>query len=749
MNNARAEISICVAILVLLSSAQAEQIATPVDVTLLESNENVTRIRYRIGEFGTEGMLIDSDEYYRVVLSGESNIMEECMPDLPCISRSIIVPNSARTEVHVTESRFDEYHLPVAPSRGFISRSVNPDDVPYEFSEAYSLNEFYPHSIAKLGSPYILRDFRGVTVSVYPVAYNPQTQTLRVYSHLVLEVRSTGTDYDNVKAGNSGWPNRYFDDIYRCRFLNYENHRYDLMGEQGRMIVVCYGGFMDAVQPYVDWKRQKGIPTDLHDVTTIGTTAEEIKDFIQAEYNADDGLTFVQFVGDAEHIPTFLIDRDFCDGQATSDPSYALLEGDDSYPDIFVGRFSASTVADVETQVERTIYYERALIGGDWLHKGICMGSAWGEGYGYMGLADRDLVELLRIMMIEYTYSYVDQLYEEGVPPYGIIPVPIEDFVNAVNDGRGLINVEGHADCEATFMIPPGSPSPGQVFLVDEVYDFVNDWMLPFVFIGAPYLGNFQIDVSYPEAWLRAVNDVTGAPIGAIAVYASSVDLDYASPQAAQYEMTDLLTTESMNTIGGLMYNGTCYAIDLYGSRGEKTSKSYHILGDVSLQVRTDTPKPLTVSHETTIASGSTSFEVTVFEVENALCAISRNYELLGYGYTSVIGHVVLEFDEPISGEEPLDFVVTALNKMTYIAQITTLPLECGDGDGSGDVDIDDVVYLIAYIFSGEPPPDPYESGDADCSGNVDIDDVVWLIAYIFSGANAPCDTDADEVPDC
>lgn len=73
----------------------------------------------------------------------------------------------------------------------------------------------------------------------------------------------------------------------------------------------------------------------------------------------------------------------------------------------------------------------------------------------------------------------------------------------------------------------------------------------------------------------------------------------------------------------------------------------------------------------------------------------------------------------------------------------------CGDADASGGVDIDDVVYLIAFIFSGGPEPVPYESGDADCSGIVDIDDAVWLINYIFSGGNAPCDLDGGGVPDC
>jgi hypothetical protein len=58
-----------------------------------------------------------------------------------------------------------------------------------------------------------------------------------------------------------------------------------------------------------------------------------------------------------------------------------------------------------------------------------------------------------------------------------------------------------------------------------------------------------------------------------------------------------------------------------------------------------------------------------------------------------------------------------------------------GDCNCSGDVDIDDVVYLIAYIFSGGPEP----HANPDCQGEVDIDDVVYLICYIFSRGPEPC----------
>ena len=63
----------------------------------------------------------------------------------------------------------------------------------------------------------------------------------------------------------------------------------------------------------------------------------------------------------------------------------------------------------------------------------------------------------------------------------------------------------------------------------------------------------------------------------------------------------------------------------------------------------------------------------------------------------------------------------------------------CGDANGDGTVNISDAVYLIAYIFSGGPAPNPLAAGDANCSGSVNISDAVYLIAYIFSGGPQPC----------
>jgi hypothetical protein len=81
---------------------------------------------------------------------------------------------------------------------------------------------------------------------------------------------------------------------------------------------------------------------------------------------------------------------------------------------------------------------------------------------------------------------------------------------------------------------------------------------------------------------------------------------------------------------------------------------------------------------------------------------------------------------------------VGANDQKPFAINIAAAPI-CGDADGSGGVDIDDVVYLIAYIFAGGPEPDPISVGDADCLNGIDIDDAVYLIQYIFNGGPAPC----------
>jgi len=57
-----------------------------------------------------------------------------------------------------------------------------------------------------------------------------------------------------------------------------------------------------------------------------------------------------------------------------------------------------------------------------------------------------------------------------------------------------------------------------------------------------------------------------------------------------------------------------------------------------------------------------------------------------------------------------------------------------GDANSSGYVDVDDVVFLIAYLFSQGSPPKLMSAADPTGDGFVDIDDITRIVDYLFRG---------------
>ncbi len=625
------------------------------EVEVLSSNNDQTVIEYNFGSFERKQIQVGAENYYQLFLEKESFTYEKGNPSLPKITRSIIIPDQSKMKATIIESDFVEYEMKVISSKGLISRHIDPATIPYIFSETYDLDMFYPATIEETGTPYILRDFRGMTVTVYPFSYNPQTETLRVYHHLVLEVNNIGSDYVNIKDRLSNDINCYFENIYNNHFLNYERNRYESIDEHGRIIVICYDSFMTAMEPYVDWKNQKGIQTDIYNVSQIGSNANSIKNFIQSQYDQNDGLTFVQLVGDIAQIPTF------SSGGGGSDPQYALLEGTDSYPEIFVGRFSAETAAQVETQVERSVHYERDIVDGEWLHKGMGIASAQGAGQGDNGEADWEHMNVIRQNLLNFTYTEVDQIYDTNGGN-------ASQVANGLNAGRSIINYTGHGSDTAW-------STTG--FSNSHINALTNDFKLPFINSVACMNGNFTDGTCFGEAWLRATNNSNGAPTGGIAAYMSTINQSWAPPMRGQDEAIDLLCGSGpyngmgnlKNTIGGIWYNGSCDMMDVYGSQGVDMYETWHIFGDASLLVRTDTPAAMTIDHLPTILIGMATFDVST-GVEDALVCLSDGDGFYTSGYTDESGDITLD----LTGipDIPMDLILTvsAFNKITSVGTV-------------------------------------------------------------------------------
>jgi hypothetical protein len=122
-------------------------------------------------------------------------------------------------------------------------------------------------------------------------------------------------------------------------------------------------------------------------------------------------------------------------------------------------------------------------------------------------------------------------------------------------------------------------------------------------------------------------------------------------------------------TYGALCFEGTMHMMDEYGTTCYDETDSWTIFGDPSLQVRTNLPNEMVVTHNSHIDVKTWSLEVEVEGIKDALCALSRDNELFGSAYTDENGYAFVQIEEP-DGQAPLELVVTSYNKIPYIATI-------------------------------------------------------------------------------
>ncbi len=439
-----------------------------------------------------------------------------------------------------------------------------------------------------------------------------------------------------------------FAQIYERRFINYNTfqQRYTHMQEEGSLLIITYDAYLANITPLYLWKLQKGLKAKLVTLSQTGSTATQIKAYIQNEFDTTD-MAYVLLIGDSQHIPVL---------SGGSDPLYALVAGSDNYPDIFVGRFSAESPAHVDVQVARTIHYERDIaVGETWPQVGC--GIASNQGPGHFGEYDNQHMDYIRNDLLAYGYTSVDQIYD---------PTATAAMVsNALNAGRGIANYCGHGS----------DTSWGTTgFSNSHVNALTNYGKWPFICSVACLNGNFIGQTCFAEAWLRA--NQGGEPTGAIATYMSVISQSWDPPMYMEDEAVDLLVADQMRTIGGLWFNGSCYMIEQQGTSGVNEFKYWTIFGDPTLRVRTKQPQMMTVNHTGTLLLGQNTYAISNTGVSGALCALYANGTLYGTAATDAAGQATITLDPvPV---EPMNLLltVTAYNKETYIGDVEVIPAE-------------------------------------------------------------------------
>ena len=344
---------------------------------LVSASESSVKVNVQVPGFYTANVTTPRGEAKVVTLPKAVSTAHAGEPDLPMTGIPVLIGDHARMNVRVLEAQYMDFEgIEVAPSKGDFPRTISPDDVPYTYGACYDEDAFFPASNVGLYEPYIVRDFRGQNMVVYPFAYNPATKTLRVYYNMTVEmykVDDNGSNVIETRRSNVVKMDPDFKSLYQRHFINYQAAmgRYTPLDEEGDLLIICYDNFMSNMTDFVNWKKTRGINTTLVGTSTAGSSYSAIKTYIQNQYNANNNLTHVLLVGDVAQIPGYSYSGGGSSYSGLGDNAYGQVVGSDIYNDVIIGRFSASSAARVTTQCNRVITYERDLTTSDtWLKVG-------------------------------------------------------------------------------------------------------------------------------------------------------------------------------------------------------------------------------------------------------------------------------------------------------------------------------------------------------------------------------------------
>ena len=632
------------------------EIITDAHVEIISETETELHLQFNFKNLNLHESIIDGEKYIRPKLKGLLYNQLKSMPDLPSFSTSIQIPNGKKATLNFDISASEVFDkIQIVPSKGKITRDIDPKDVNYIFNDIYKLNAVFPSQIVDMNSPLIFRGFRGNTINIVPFGYNPLQSTLTFYSTIDIYIQFTD-DPLAIEPIQSKLTNP-FRQVIDNFFINSSSSRYENIEDNGSLVVITDDEYIAALEPLVNWKNMRGLYTQIYSTQSIGNTPELIKAFIYEQY-INENISYVLLVGNTDQVATFWPETNI-----PSDPMYGYLDGDDAYPEVFVGRFSSDSINDVQVQVERVIKYERDMTSqATWYNEGIGIASSQGDGQGDNGESDDAHMEIIREKLINYNYINIDQAYDI----YGTTPQQVYD---AVNEGRGIINYAGHGSLNSWI-------SSG--FNIEDINSLQNVDRYPFIISVSCYTGASQFDLSMAETWLRA-ND-NGNPTGAIAVAASSTLMQWAPPMECQDEFNDILTeTYNDNEIfsfGGIFYNSTLKMIESYGDNGVEEAKYWHVYGDPSVMIRTDIPSIITTFYDNVMTIGQSSINISVNH-NGLVGTLSKNGELLSSS-VSVNGLITLPVSELDLDIGMYDLVISGYNTVTHISEIEMIMPESG-----------------------------------------------------------------------
>jgi hypothetical protein len=405
-----------------------------------------------------------------------------------------------------------------------------------------------------------------------------------------------------------------------------------------KYLIITHDNFVNDIQPLAEWKHKKGMRTKVVTLSQIGSSAAQIKSYIQTAYNTwPVPPEFLLLVGSPNLLPW---------GSGSSDNYYMEMTGD-LFNDILAGRLTVHNNTEAQTVVNKILLYERNpnITDSLWMINACLIvredydtyddSIYWSDAYH------------ARDLMRANEYNTIDTLSRAAGNN-------TNDVIQSVNNGRAFVMFRGQGvgNWWSPFDVNPDLTANGD--------------RLPIVLsITCSTIGTGSTPAT-AEKWL-----LTGTPTnprGGAGYFATTTVLSggaYLRSATAKGFFNGVFV-DKKRTFGEACETGRRNVYNLYGSTSEY--RGFATLGDPEMNIWTGVPKPINVTHVPSLAATDDSLLVTVTlystGVDSALVCIVLDTTVYEYGYTNIDGVIVF----PLSNLHPgqMDVTVTGRNLLPY-----------------------------------------------------------------------------------
>ncbi|MDP6602518.1 MAG: C25 family cysteine peptidase [Phycisphaerales bacterium] len=612
--------------------------------------------------------------------------------------------------------------LQLAPAQPYVQDSEKtggPNDplIPFIVDQEFYAqhDELWPPGLGEVFEPRVVRgDFRIQPTSIRVAQYNPGMGEL-VVNHSVRVVFEQPDDPIGPTTLSRRLTAAVMEQVPNAMQM------FELVlllmnedGMNGNYLVITPEGYVDNLWPLITQKIQRGYRVTIMTVEDIGTNPTDIKTEIEDWWNglATDVDAYCLLVGDDPDLP--MHPDVIWSSVRPSDYWYACIE-DDVWASFGIGRLSVDSDDEVDEQIEKILAYEESPPAyADW-YNNVHMTVHWNTSHGFTGSADA-------VEALTYPEGPLDFTRRTGTDPSDTE----QDVMDDIDEGQHFLLYFGHGNdrCWASWT----AASTG--LCRDEIELLENGSKTPIVYsAGCQNSSIHQEDDCNSEYWMNSTERAV-AHIGATR--------NYWRPPAGmlgKWLLWFSYQSFSIDISTAILY-GQCYTLMESGHDVDAYRNLYEtqLLGDPEMRVWTENPNPYTIiDFPTSLPIHATTLHVVIGNMFRGgggpppIVAVSMNGESLGNAFANAAGEV----DIPLSLTGPGTLTIRAWNDLAQaldvVVAVQVIDDACtGDLDGNNEVDVQDILLLIAAW--GDCPAGGACAADLNGDGTVAVQDVLIMI---------------------